>query len=106
MDVVLLLDALGHQLALLYAELFRAAHHLALLVLVHPDVVAGVDDAVAAQHLAYGNASTAEGLGLRLDLSGEKRLRAAPLTQVLPLVDDGLGLAERQGVVLIGQLGA
>lgn len=52
-NVILLLDSLGHQLALLHTELLLAAHHLTLLVFAHLHAIKSVHDTVASQDLTY-----------------------------------------------------
>ena len=69
--VVLLLDPLRHQLALLHAELLLVTHHLTLLVLVHGHAVQRVHDAVPTQHLAWtGEQRTATPLTLGVRVLG------------------------------------
>lgn len=57
MNIVLLLDALGDQLAVSHAEFsglpWFCAHQLTLLVLVHPHLVWCVHDTIASQDLAW-----------------------------------------------------
>lgn len=54
MNIILLLDTLGNQLALIQGEFFLAAHYLTFLVLVHINSVECIDNTIPTQHLAYG----------------------------------------------------
>lgn len=97
MNVVLLPDSLGHQLALAGAQRFLAAHHLAPPVPVHLDAEGRVDDAIPTQHLTCVKHLTHSHHASLSSIAiwyGSVQTKSG-LTKVLSLVEDGVWLAER-----------